>query len=149
MKEKLKIVSIRSDHGGEFENALFKNFFDENGISLNFSCPRTPLQNSVVERKNKSLQEMARTLISESDIQNCFSTKAVNKTCYILNKVSIRKVLNKTPYELWKGGKPSVSYVHIFGCTCCALNNKENLQKFDEKSDKTIFLDYSLSSKAY
>ena len=66
MKEKLKIVSIRSDHGGEFENALFKNFFDENGISLNFSCPRTPLQNSVVERKNKSLQEMARTLISES-----------------------------------------------------------------------------------
>ena len=92
---------------------------------------------------------MARTLISEYGIQNYFWAEAVNTTCYILNKVSIRKVLNKTPYELWKLGKPSVLYFHIFCCTCYILNNKKNLGKFDEKSDKEIFLGYYLSSKAY
>ena len=92
---------------------------------------------------------MAITLIIESSIQNYFWTKVVNIACYILNRVSTREVLNKTPYELWKGGKQNVSYFHIFGCTYYILNNKDNLWKFDEKSDKAIFLGYSLSSKAY
>ena len=69
------IVSIRSDHGGEFENSLFENFLDNNGISHNFSCPRTPQQNGVVERKNRTLQEMARTMINESNVKNIFGLK--------------------------------------------------------------------------
>ncbi|CAJ2661907.1 unnamed protein product [Trifolium pratense] len=143
------IISIRSDHGGEFENSHFESFFDENGISHNFSCPRTPQQNGVVERKNRTLQEMARTMIDESNVEKYFWAEAVNTACYILNRMSIRKVLNKTPYELWKDKKPNVSYFHIFGCYCYILNIKDNLGKFDSKSDKGIFLGYSLTSKAY
>jgi hypothetical protein len=66
-----------------------------------------------------------------------------------LNRVSIRKILNKTPYELWKNRKPNISYFHIFGCFCYILNTKENLGKFDSKSDKAIFLGYSTNSKGY
>lgn len=72
MKKYLKIISIKSDHRGEFENGLFKHFFEEKGISHNFSCPRTLQQHGVVERKNRTLQEMVRTLLSEFGIQNYF-----------------------------------------------------------------------------
>ncbi len=143
------IISVRSDHGGEFENSSFKSFFDENGISHNFSCARTPQQNGVVERKNRTLQEMARTLLHESNVEKYFWAEAINTSCYILNRVSIRKILNKTPYELWKNRKPNISYFHIFGCFCYILNTKENLGKFDSKSDKAIFLGYSTNSKGY
>jgi hypothetical protein len=67
-----KIISLRSDHGGEFENAFFKDFFDEKGIFHNFSCARTPQQNGVVERKNRTLQEMARTMLNESNVEKYF-----------------------------------------------------------------------------
>ena len=64
----LKIKSIRSDHGGEFENELFQKFCNKKGISHNFSFPRTPQQNSVVERKNHTLQECARAILSNSNL---------------------------------------------------------------------------------
>ena len=67
-----KIVKVRSDHGGEFENKLFENIFDSYGISHDFSCPRTPQQNRVVERKNKTLQEMAHTMIQETNMAKHF-----------------------------------------------------------------------------
>ena len=57
--------------------------------------------------------------------------------------------MNKTPYELWKGRKPNISYFHQFGCTCYILNTKDNLGKFDSKTQKGIFLGYSERSKAY
>ena len=79
----LRIVKVRSDHGGEFENKNFENIFDENGISYDFSYHRTPQQNGVVERKNKTLQEMVRTMINETNIANNFWAKAINTTCYI------------------------------------------------------------------
>jgi transposase InsO family protein len=148
-EKETNIISVRSDHGGEFENSSFEQFFNENGISHNFSCPRTPQQNGVVERKNRTLQEMARTILNESNVEKYFWAEAINTSCYILNRVSIRKVLNKTPYELWKGRKPNISYFHIFGCYCYILNNKDSLGKFDSKSDKGIFLGYSSTSKAY
>ena len=91
------IVAVRSDHGGEFENHLFKTFFEKHGISHNFSCPRTPQQNGVVERKNRTLQEMARTMLNDSGIEKYFWAEAVNTACYIINRVSIRKILSKTP----------------------------------------------------
>lgn len=85
------IVAIRSDHGGEFENALFKTFLEENGVTHNFSCPRTPQQNGVVERKNRTLQEMARTLLNDSKIEKYFWAEVVNTACYILNRAQLEK----------------------------------------------------------
>jgi len=144
-----KTISVKSDHGGEFENAFFKHFFDENGITHNFSCARTPQQNGVVERKNRTLQEMARTMINESNVEKYFWAEAINTSCYIINRVSIRNFLNKAPYELWKNKKPNISYFYIFGCYCYILNDKENLRKFDSKSNKGIFLGYATNSRGY
>ncbi|KAH9791908.1 hypothetical protein KPL71_003919 [Citrus sinensis] len=143
------IVCIRSDHGGEFENHAFESFCNNLGIEHQFSSPRTPQQNGVVERKNRSIQEMARTMLNENALPKYFWAEAVNTACYVLNRVLIRPNLNKTPYELWKDRKPNIGYFKVFGCKCFVLNTKDNLGKFDSKSDVGIFLGYSNSSKAY
>jgi len=74
----------------------------------------------------------------------------VSTACYALNRMLIRPILKITPYELFKGRKPNVAHLKIFGCKCFVLNSgKENLGKFDSKADEVIFLGYSLTSKAY
>ncbi|KAH9792991.1 Integrase catalytic domain-containing protein [Citrus sinensis] len=143
------ITCIRSDHGGEFENHAFENFCNNLGIEHQFSSPRTPQQNEVVERKNRSIQEIGRTMLNENSLPKYFWAEAVNTACYVLNRVLIRPNLNKTPYELWKDRKPNIGYFKVFGCKCFVLNTKDNLGKFDLKSDVGIFLGYSNSSKAY
>ncbi|XP_062104243.1 uncharacterized protein LOC133815415 [Humulus lupulus] len=143
------ITSIRSDHGGEFDNDALELFCDEHGFNHNFSAPRTPQQNGVVERKNRTIQEMARSMLNEISLPKYFWAEAVNTSCYILNRVFIRPNMNKTPYELWKGRKPNIGYFRVFGCKCYILNTKDNLGKFDAKSDVGIFIGYSTHSKAY
>ena len=87
---------------------VLKSFFNENGISHDFSCPWTSQQNRVVERKNRTLQEMARTMIDETNIAKSLWAEAVNTTCYIQNRISIRPILDKNPYEMWKNRKPNL-----------------------------------------
>jgi len=145
-----KLVSVRSDHGTEFENANFLDYCREHGVNHNFSAPRTPQQNGVVERKNRTLEEMARTMLIESGLPKSFWSEAVDTASYILNRGLIRPKINKTPYELLKGRKPNISYFRIFGCKCFIHNNgKDQLDKFDPRSDEGIFLGYSSHSKAY
>ena len=97
-EKSLSITSIRSDHGGEFQNSFFEEFCKEHEISHNFSAPRTPQQNGVVERKNRSLVELARTMLSDSNIPKYFWADAVSTTCFVSNRVNIRPILKKTPY---------------------------------------------------
>nr|CAN77969.1 hypothetical protein VITISV_027333 [Vitis vinifera] len=118
-------------------------------INHNFPAPRTPQQNGVVERKNRTLQEMARTMLNENNLPKYFWAEAVNTSCYVLNRILLRPILKKTPYELWKNKKPNISYFKVFGCKCFILNTKHNLGKFDAKSDVGIFLGYSTSSKVF
>ena len=89
---------------------------------------------------------MARTMINETNMTKHVWAEAVNTTCYIQNRVSIRPILEKTPYELWKNRKPNISYFHPFGCTCYILNTKDHLNKFDSKAQK---YGYSERSKGY
>ena len=145
----VSIVSLRTDHGTEFQNANFLNFCEEHGISHNFSAPYTPQQNGVVERKNRTLQEMTRSMLNESGIAEYFWAEAVSTACYIINRVFIRPMTSKTAYELFRGKKPTVSYFHIFGSKCFVKKNTLNLGKFDERSEEAIFLGYSLNSRAY
>ena len=150
----LKIKSIRNDHGGEFQNEIFEKFCEKHGISHNFSAPKTPRQNGVVERKYRSLEELGRTMLNENSLirllDKYFCADIVSTTCYILNRVLIRLILKLTPYEIFKGRKPNVSYFIALGCKCFILNNgKSNFGKFDSKADEGIFLGYSLTSKAY
>ncbi|GJT48575.1 retrovirus-related pol polyprotein from transposon TNT 1-94 [Tanacetum coccineum] len=108
-------MSIRTDHDREFDNEY------ANGITHNFSAPRTPQSNGVVERKNKTLQEMSRTIA----------------------------ILEKTPSKLLRGRKPTLDYLRVFGSKCFILNTKDYLTKFDPKSYEGVFLGYSQNSKAY
>ena len=144
-----RIVAIRSDHGGEFENIHFMEFCEANGILHQFSTPRTPQQNSVVERRNRTLQEIARTMLLENNLPTYFWAEAVNTACYILNRFNLRQGIKKILFELYYDKKPNVSYFKAFGCKCFILNTKENVGKFEAKSDQGIFLGYSNTSKAY
>ena len=87
--------------------------------------------------------------MNENSLPKYFWAEAVNTVCYVLNRVLIRHNLNKTPYELWKYRKPNIGYFKVFGYKCFVLNTKDNLGKFNPKSDVGIFLGYSNSSKAY
>ena len=90
---------------------------------------------------------MARTMLNESNLPKYFWAEAVNTSCYVLNRILLRPILKKTPYEIWKNKKPNISYFKVFGCKCFILNIKDNLGKFDAKSDVGIFLGYSTSNK--
>jgi len=89
-------------------------------------------------------------MLNETELPKYFWVDVVSTTCYVLNRVLIRPMLKKTTYELFKGRKPNVSHLKVFGCKCFILNNgKDNLSKFDSKSDGGIFLGYSLHGHAY
>ncbi|GKD08671.1 retrovirus-related pol polyprotein from transposon TNT 1-94, partial [Tanacetum coccineum] len=95
------MVSIRTDHGREFDNEVqFREFCNANGITHNFSAPRTPQSNGMVERKNRTLQEMSRTMLNKQSLPQKFWCNVVDTLTYILNRILIRAILGKTPYEL-------------------------------------------------
>ena len=115
-----------------------------------FSAPRTPQQNGVVERKNRIWVNIIRTMIIESNLPQSFWAEAVNTACHVTNRCLIRVVLNKTPYELLNNRKPMLSYLRAFGYRCFVLNNgKDDLGKFDPRSDEGVFVRYSSASKEY
>ncbi|GJV92650.1 retrovirus-related pol polyprotein from transposon TNT 1-94 [Tanacetum coccineum] len=140
----------RMDHGREFDNEVqFGEFCNANGITHNFLAPRTPQSNGVVERKNRTLQEMSRTMLNEQSLPYKFWCNAVDTSTYILNRILIRAILGKTPYELFRGRKSTLDYFRVFGSKCFILNTKDYLTKFDPKSYEGVFLGYFQNSKAY
>jgi len=88
-------------------------------------------------------------MLFENSIPKHFWAEAVNTACYVQNRILIRPILDKTPYELWKGRKPNISYFKPFGCECYILNTRDQIGKFDSKVDKGIFLGYSDTSRGY
>ncbi|GKE01548.1 putative ribonuclease H-like domain-containing protein [Tanacetum coccineum] len=115
-----KVKILRSDNRTEFKNKVMDDFCREKGIRREYSVARTPQQNVVAERRNRTLVEAARTM------------------------VLVVKPHNKTPYELFRGFKPALSFMRPFGCHVTILNTLDNLGKFDGKSDKGFFVGYSL-----
>ncbi|GJV32335.1 retrovirus-related pol polyprotein from transposon TNT 1-94 [Tanacetum coccineum] len=142
------IVLIRTDYGREFDNeAQFREFCNASDVTYNFSAPRTPQSNGVVERKNRTLQEISRTMLNEQSLPQKFGCKAVDTSTY--NRILIKAILGKTPYELLRGKKPTLDYFRVFGSKCFILNTKYYLTKFDPKSYEGVFLGYSQNSKVY
>jgi len=108
--------AICSDNGGEFRNSRFDSFCSDQGLEHQFSSPYTPPQNGVVERKNRTLVEMARTMLDEHMTPRRFWAEAVNTACYIANRIFLRSFLKKTSYELRFGRQPSIKHLRPFGC---------------------------------
>jgi transposase InsO family protein len=109
----LRIKKIRSNNGTEFNNSQIKGFLEEEGIKHEFSVPYTPQQNGVVERKNITLLDMARTMLDEYKTPDRFWVEAINTTCYSINRLYLHRILKKTSYELLTGKRPNVSYFRV------------------------------------
>nr|GFA32893.1 putative ribonuclease H-like domain-containing protein [Tanacetum cinerariifolium] len=129
----LKVKIIKCDNGTEFKNADLNQFYGLKGIKREFSVPRTPQQNGIVERKNRTLIEAAKTMLADSLLLITFWAKAVNTACYVQNKVLVTKPHNKTPYELLHGRLPSIGFMRPFGCPVTILNTLDPLGKFQGK----------------
>ena len=88
-------------------------------------------------------------MLHNKDVARNCCGEAVNTACHTVNRVYFKQSTKKTPYELWKRRKPNVKYFRIFEITCFILKDRENVGKFDSRSDEGIFLGYSSTSKAY
>ncbi|KAJ9557118.1 LOW QUALITY PROTEIN: hypothetical protein OSB04_011732 [Centaurea solstitialis] len=144
-----KVKKLCSDNGTEFRNAKLQSFLEDVGISHNFSAVHTPQQNGVVERKNRTLVEAARSMMAHSHVPQAFWAEAVSTACYTQNRTLIVKRTGKTTYEMIEQRKPNIDYFRVFGCKCYVLNDQDNLGKFEPKSDESIFIGYSHNSKTY
>nr|GEZ35750.1 ribonuclease H-like domain-containing protein [Tanacetum cinerariifolium] len=118
-------------------------------IKREFSNARTPQQNVVAKRRNRTLIEASRTMLADAKLLVTFWAEAVNTACYVQNRVLVNKSHNKTPYELFNGRSPAIGFLKPFGCHVMILNTLDNLGKFKGKGDEGYFIGYSMSSKAF
>ncbi|GJV56320.1 putative ribonuclease H-like domain-containing protein [Tanacetum coccineum] len=144
-----KVKIIRCDNRTKFKNNDMNQLCGMKGIKGEFSVARTPQQNRVAKRKNKTLIEAARSMLADSLLPTTFWAKAVSTACYIQNRVLVTKPHNKTPYELLHGRPPSISFMKPFGCHVTILNTLDLLGKFDGKADEGFLVGYSINSKAF
>jgi hypothetical protein len=145
----LRIKKIRSDNGMEFKNSQIEGFLEEEGIKHEFSSPYTPQQNGVVERKNRTLLNMARTMLDEYKTPNQFWAEAINTACYSINRLYLYRILKKTSYELLTDKKPNVSYFRVFGSKCFILVKRGRKSKFAPKAVEGFLLGYDSNTRAY
>jgi transposase InsO family protein len=145
----LRIKKIRSDNGTEFKNSQIEGFLEEEGIKHEFSSPYTPQQNGVVERKNRTLLDMARTMLDEYKTPDRFWAEAINTACYSINRLYLHRILKKTSYELLTGKKPNVSYFRVFGSKCFILMKRGRKSKFAPKVVEGFLLGYDSNTRAY
>ncbi|GJZ86701.1 putative ribonuclease H-like domain-containing protein, partial [Tanacetum coccineum] len=126
-----------------------REWYESVGISHQTSVARTSQQNGVVQRRNRTLVEAARTMLIFSKALLFLWAEAINTACYTQNRSLIRLRYNKTPYELMQDKKPDLSFFHVFGSLCYPTNDHEDLGKFDAKADIGIFVGYAPAKKAF
>ena len=143
------IKCLRTDRGGEFMSQEFKNFCDNNGIQRQLTAAYSPQQNGVAERKNRTIMNMVRSMLSSRKVPKTFWPEAVNWTVHVLNRSPTLAVKDRTPEEAWSGDKPSVEYFRIFGCISHVHISDKRRTKLDDKSLQCVLLGVSDESKAY
>nr|GEW32506.1 ribonuclease H-like domain-containing protein [Tanacetum cinerariifolium] len=139
-----KVKVIRYDNGTEFKNSVMSQFCEDKCIKREFSVARTPQQNRVAEKRNRTLIEAIRTMLVDSKLPTTFWAEAFIITCYVLNRALVTKPLNKIPYELIHGRPPLIDFMKPFGCPVTILNTTDNLGKFEGKADEGYFVGYSV-----
>jgi hypothetical protein len=143
------IKKIRSDNGTKFKNSQIEGFLEKESIKHEFSSPYTPQQNGVVERKNRTLLDMARAMLDEYKTPDRFRAEAINTACYSINRLYLHWILKKTSYELLTGKKPNVSYFRVFGSKCFILIKRGRNSKFAPKAVEGFLLGYDSNTRAY
>nr|GFB71521.1 retrovirus-related Pol polyprotein from transposon TNT 1-94 [Tanacetum cinerariifolium] len=144
-----QVRTVRADKGTEFLNKTLHAYFASEGISHQTFIARTPKQNGVVKRQNRTLVEAARTMLSAAKVPLFFWTKAIATTCFTQNRSLVIPRHEKTPYHIIIDRKPFFKFFHIFGSLCYIVRDGKNLDKMKEKGDACIFVGYSTQSRAY
>eukprot|EP00253_Pinus_taeda_P033983 PITA_33983 len=145
----LHIKVLRTDRGGEYISKEFLWFFRENGIHKQFTARYTPQQNGVAERKNRTIMDMARSMLKAKHLPNDYWVEGVNCAAYILNRCPTKAVMNRVLEEAWSGRKQGVTHMRVFGCVAYAHIPDQLRRKLDNKGEKCLFIGYSEESKAY
>ncbi|RVW36529.1 Retrovirus-related Pol polyprotein from transposon TNT 1-94 [Vitis vinifera] len=153
-----RIKSVRSDRGGEYYGRYdgsgeqhpgpFAKYLEECGIVPQYTMPGSPNMNGVAERRNRTLKDMVRSMISHSTLPEKLWGEALKTAAYILNRVPT-KAAAKTPYELWTGRKPSLKHFHIWGCPAEARPYKPHEKKLDSKTVSSYFIGYAERSRGF
>lgn len=145
----LAIKCLRTDHGGEFNSNEFNNFCKENGIRRHLTAAYTPQQNGVAERKNRTVMNMVRCLLSQKGMPKTFWAEAVNCSFYLLNRCPTLSLKDMTPEEAWTGIKPSVTHLRVFGSIAHAHIPDARRTKLEDKSQSCVLLGMIEGTKAY
>nr|GEV67451.1 retrovirus-related Pol polyprotein from transposon TNT 1-94 [Tanacetum cinerariifolium] len=143
------VRNIRTDNGTKFVNRHLIQYYDSVGISHQKSVPRTPQQNGVVERRNRTLVEAARTMLTFSKALTFLWAKAIATACYIQNRSLIHTLHNKTSYELVHDKKLDLFFLRVLGTLCYPTNDSEDLGKLQAKADIGFFVRYAPNRKGY
>ena len=147
-EKEVKIKSIRSDRGGEFTSDEFKSLCDKSGIKKQFTAPYTPQQNDVVERKNRTIMGLVRSMLKEEHLPLELWGEAISTCVYVLKRSSTKGAKGKTPYEKWNGRKLDMSHLKIFG-SVVFVKTTGRLSKLEDRSKCMVFTSYEVGSKAY
>jgi len=146
---KTTIKTIKSDSGLEFTNNESAMFFQSKEILHQKSCPYTPQQNGVVERKHKYILETTRTFLFQTKLSIKYWGECILTSTYLINRLPSIPLNNKCPYEVLHKHKPLHSHLKSFGCLCYPTIRKLHITKFDPKATPHIFIGYPLGTKGY
>ena len=144
-----KVKRLRTDNGGEYTSIEFESYLKKEGIEHQYTIPKTPEQNGVAERMNRTLVETVRTMLADSKLPHSFWAEALSTAAYLINRSPTKTLSDKTPFEAWYGKKPNVNHLRVFGCSAYIHVPKDERKKLDPKAKKCIFLGYSTSRKGY
>nr|GEZ37155.1 hypothetical protein [Tanacetum cinerariifolium] len=136
-------------HVEKFKNKTLAKLFDEVGITQQLSAARMPQQNGVVERRNRTLVEAARTMFTFENLPLFLWVEAIATACFTQNRSIIHKSFDKTPYELMNKRKPNIKFFCVFECRCYLLIDYKDVGKLKEKRDIGVFVGYSKESAVF
>ena len=153
--QNLKVLC--TDNGGEYTSMEFQQYLKKEGVCHEFTVPKTPEQNGVAERMNRTLVETVRSMLADAKLPQKFWAEALSTAVYLRNRSPTKAVKGMTPFESWMGEKPMVKDLRVFGCTAYAHAHahahahvpKDERQKLDLKSRKCVLLGYGTETKGY
>jgi transposase InsO family protein len=143
------LKKLRSDRGGEYTSNEFEEFCAKQGMERQLTVAYSPQQNGVAERRNRTICEMARSVLIEKEMLVKFWAEAVSTAVYLQNRCYTTSVMEKTPFEAFTGRKPGVKHLKVFGCLCYTHIPSSLRQKWDSKAGKGVFVGYDSCEKGY
>lgn len=144
-----KICRMRSDNAKEFTSNEMKKLMRTNKIVHEFSSAYCPQQNGRVKRQNRTIVEMARSMLAATDLPLTLWAEAARTATHIKYRVPLKRLNGRTPIEVWTGKQPDVSYFRIFGSKAYMLIDKQFRTKFEKKSKEMVLIGYEQSQKGY